>query len=180
MLVYDSQEVFLWHHCPPCGRSLFYDHALWHVPDSEGSGYLPLKSEWSHGWNVATYVASWRAYFQNSYSTILALTHNLDLLCLESVHMQWIQSFVVLTYIKGCDAALSSPHEVDHSFSMWMSTTTMRFCWSQATSLQQEISNISDWGLYKYTRNIWQLLWITLNKESVSCATILHCNFPNE
>ena len=31
-----------WYHLPPCRHRLLYDHDLWHVPDLEGSWYLPL------------------------------------------------------------------------------------------------------------------------------------------
>ena len=31
-----------WYHLQPCRRRLLYDHALWHVPDLEGSWYLPM------------------------------------------------------------------------------------------------------------------------------------------
>ena len=37
--------------------------------------------------------------------TLMALTHDPDLFSLESVHIQWIERFVVLMYRKRCGAA---------------------------------------------------------------------------
>ena len=38
---------------------------------------------------------------------LLALTHNPDIFSLESVHVQCIESIVVLMYMKGYDTAVS-------------------------------------------------------------------------
>ena len=73
--------------------STLYGHALWHAPDLEVSMFTWLKCcdvTWpvgEHSLQVGT-----THYF---------FTHNPDLFSLESVHMQCMKSFVVLTYSKG-------------------------------------------------------------------------------
>ena len=125
--------------------------------------------------------------------TLLALTYNPDLFCLNSVHMQRIESFVVIMYSKGCGA--DRDNEARHR----LFTTGIRslenipptqaalfqhvkrallqasFYWSQATSIQQEIPNISALGWHKDTNNTWQPLWTTLRDASIACVILLHC-----
>ena len=50
---------------------------------------------------------TWAAWtnIQELTDTLVALTHDLDLFSLESVHMQQIECFIVLMYSKGCGAA---------------------------------------------------------------------------
>ena len=125
--------------------------------------------------------------------TLVALTHNPDIFSLESVHMQQIERFVVLMYSKGCGAA--GVNEARHR----LFTTGSRslenipptqaalfqhvkrallqasFYWSQATSVQQEIPDFSEWGWHKDGTSTWQPLWTTLSDASVACAILLHC-----
>ena len=49
------------------------------------------------------------------------------------------------------------------------------FYWSQANPIQQEITNISEWGWHKDISNTWQPLWTTLSDASMACAILLHC-----
>ena len=107
--------------------------------------------------------------------------------------MQRIQSFVVLTYSKGCGA--DRGNEARHR----LFTTGSRslenipptraalfqhvkrallqasFYWSPVTSIQQEIPNISELGWHKDINNTWQPLWTTLSDASMACVILLHC-----
>ena len=49
------------------------------------------------------------------------------------------------------------------------------FYWSQATSIQQEIPNISELGWHKDINNTWQPLCTTLSDASMACVILLHC-----
>ena len=50
------------------------------------------------------------------------------------------------------------------------------FYWNQATTVQQEIPDFSDWGWQKDGSNNWQPLWTTLSDASEEyCVTLLHC-----
>ena len=125
--------------------------------------------------------------------TLVALTHNPYRFSLESVHMQRIERFVVLMYSKGCGAA--TVNEARHR----LFTTGSRslenipptqaalfqhvirailqtsFYWSQATSVQQEIPDVSEWGWHNDGTRTWQPLWTVLSDASVACAILLHC-----
>ena len=125
--------------------------------------------------------------------TLVALTQDPDLFTLESIHMQQIERFVIIMYSKGCGAA--SVNEARHR----LFTTGSRslenipptqaalfqhvkrallqasFYWNQATTVQQEIPDFSDWGWQKDGSNNWQPLWTTLSDASVACAILLHC-----
>ena len=89
-----------WHHCPP-GVGCVWP---WSMACAWFRMILEYASEWLHGWSGATLHGCWRAHYQSRYSTLLALTHNSDLFSLEPYKMQWIESFVVPMYSKGCDA----------------------------------------------------------------------------
>jgi hypothetical protein len=49
------------------------------------------------------------------------------------------------------------------------------FYWDKATSVQQEIPDLSDWDWHKHGTSTWQPLWTTLTDASVACAILLHC-----
>jgi hypothetical protein len=48
------------------------------------------------------------------------------------------------------------------------------FYWDKATSVQQEIPDLSEWGWRKGGTRTWQPLWTTLPDASVACAILLH------
>ena len=120
--------------------------------------------------------AAWRS-IPDLTNTLVALTNTPDLFSLESVHMQNIERFVVLMYSKGCGAA--GVNEARHC----LFTTGSRslenlpptqaalfqhvkrallqasFYWNQATSVQQEIPDFSEWGWHKDGTGTWQPLW---------------------
>ena len=121
------------------------------------------------------------------------LTEGPDLFSIDSVHMQRIVRFVVLMYSKGCGVA--RVNEARHrlfangSRSLQNRPPTQpalfqhvkrellqaSFCWDKATSVQQEIPDLSEWGWHKDGTSTWQPLWTTLTDASVACAILLHC-----
>ena len=48
------------------------------------------------------------------------------------------------------------------------------FYCGQATVVQQDIPDFSEWGLHKDGTSTWQPLWTTLNDASGACAILLH------
>ena len=125
--------------------------------------------------------------------TLLALTYNPDLFCLNSVYVQRIESFVVLMYSRGCGAdrgnealhclfttgsrPLENMSPTEDALFQHVKRALLQasFYWSQATSILQEIPNISEWGWHKDINNTWQPLWTTLSDASVTCVILLHC-----
>ena len=136
--------------------------------------------------------AAWRS-IPDLTNTLVALTNTPDLFSLESVHMQNIERFVVLMYSKGCGAA--GVNEARHC----LFTTGSRslenlpptqaalfqhvkrallqasFYWNQATSVQQEIPDFSEWGWHKDGTGTWQPLWTTLSDASAACDLLVRC-----
>ncbi|KAJ8396483.1 hypothetical protein AAFF_G00017890 [Aldrovandia affinis] len=125
--------------------------------------------------------------------TLVALTHNPDLFSLESVHMQRIERFVILMYSKECGAAgvnearhrllttgsrsLESIPPTQAALFQHVKRALLQasFYWSQATSVQQEIPDFSEWGWHK-DGTAWQPLWTTLSDASAACDILLHCS----
>jgi hypothetical protein len=109
------------------------------------------------------------------------------------VHMQRMERFAVLMHSKGCGVA--RVNEARH----WLFTNGSRslenlpptqaalfqhvkrallpasFYWDKATSVQQEIPDLSELGCHKDGTSTWQPLWTTLADASVACAILLHC-----
>ena len=80
----------------------------------------------------------------------------------------------------------SSPLEVDH----WKTSHLPRlhcssmssgallqasFYRNQATTVQQEIPDFSEWGWHKDGTGTWQPLWTTLNDASAACDLLVRC-----
>ena len=52
------------------------------------------------------------------------------------------------------------------------------FYWHQATLVQQNIPDFSEWGWQKDGTSTWQQLWSTLSDNSMACSILLHCGCP--
>ena len=52
------------------------------------------------------------------------------------------------------------------------------FYWHQATLVQQNIPDFSEWGWQKDGASTWQPLRSTLSNASVACSILLHCGCP--
>ncbi|KAL8590645.1 hypothetical protein ACOMHN_011080 [Nucella lapillus] len=125
--------------------------------------------------------------------TLVALTHDPDLFSLESVHMQRLERFVIVMYSKGCSAAdvntaryqlfstgcklLEKLPPTQAALFQHVKRALLQaiFYWGQATSIQQEIPDFSEWGWHKDGTNTWQQLWTTLSDASLACAILLQC-----
>ena len=123
----------------------------------------------------------------------MALTHDPDLFNLESVYMQRLERFVIVMYSKGCsaDGVNAARHQLSTTGSKLLENIPptqaalfqhvkrallqASFYWRQATSVQQEIPDFSEWGWIKDGTSSWQPLWTTLSDASVACAILLHC-----
>jgi hypothetical protein len=125
--------------------------------------------------------------------TLVALTEDPTLFSTDSVHMQRIERFVVLMYSKGCGVARvnEARHRLFTNGSRSLENLPptqaalfqhvkrallqASFYWDKATSVQQEIPDLSEWGWHEDGTSTWQPLWTTLTDASVACAILLHC-----
>ena len=107
--------------------------------------------------------------------------------------MQRIERFVFLMYSKGCGVArvndarhrlftngsrsLENLPPTQAALFQRVKRTLLQasFYWDKATSVQQEIPDLSEWGWHKDGTSTWQPLWTTLTDASVACAILLHC-----
>jgi hypothetical protein len=122
----------------------------------------------------------------------VALTEYPNVFSIDSVHIQRIERFVVLMYSKGCgiarvnDARRRLFTNGSRSLENLPPTQAALFqrvkrallqassYWDKATSVQQEIPDLSEWGWHKDGTSTWQPLWTTLTDASVACPILLH------
>ena len=65
-----------WYHLPPCRRRLLYDHALWHVPDLEGSWMVAWLKCCDVTWLLESSLKVCTAHYWLTHTTLIYFVSN--------------------------------------------------------------------------------------------------------